>query len=75
MRAPETLSTGLQRARPRTGTVSIFKIFPPNQHLHERKRGLPVRGAAESIIAQLDSQGKRTMPRCKNKKIGSKTKF
>jgi hypothetical protein len=43
-RALDTLSAGLQRAPPRTGTVSILTIFPPKQHLHERRSGLPVRG-------------------------------
>jgi hypothetical protein len=52
--------------------VSIFKKFPPKQHLHERRSGLPVQGktgAAESLIAQLHSQGKLTAPKCKNRKI------
>jgi hypothetical protein len=56
MRAPETPSTGLQRAR--TGRVSTLKNVPPKQHLHESLSGLPVRGrattvAAESLIAQV----------------------
>jgi hypothetical protein len=37
MRAPEALSTGLQRA-PDWG--SVFKNFPPKQHLHERRSEL-----------------------------------
>jgi hypothetical protein len=53
--------------------VSIFKIFPLKQHLHERRSGLPVRGyttgAAESLIAQLHPQGKLTTPRRENQKI------
>jgi hypothetical protein len=41
--------------------------------LHERRSGLPQYGAttlaAESVIAQLDSQGKLTTPRRENRKI------
>jgi hypothetical protein len=38
MRAPETPSTGLQKA------PEIFKIFPPKQHLHESRSKPQVRG-------------------------------
>jgi hypothetical protein len=37
VRAPETPSTGLQRA-------PDFKNFPPKQYLHESRSGIPVRG-------------------------------
>jgi hypothetical protein len=44
---------------PKIGTVSIFTIFPPK----------PQYGAAESQIAQINSQSKHTMLRRKNRKI------
>jgi hypothetical protein len=47
--------------------VSIFKNFPPKQYLHERRSGLSV--AAESLIAQLHSQGKLITPGRENRKI------
>jgi hypothetical protein len=67
MSAPEALSTGLQRA-------PYWGSFPPKQHMHERRSGLPVRGynrscAAESLIAKLHSHGKLTTPRRQNREI------
>jgi hypothetical protein len=62
----------LCRKEPLTGTVSILKNFLPNQHLHERRSGFlygPITVAAESLIAQLDPQGKFTTPRRENRKI------
>jgi hypothetical protein len=67
IKASDTLSPGL----PRTRKLSIFTIFPSKQHLHEPCIGLLVQGtleAEESILAQLHSQGKFTILRCKNKK-------
>jgi hypothetical protein len=46
MRAPEALSTGPQRA-PDWDSVHL-KNFPPKQHLHEHRNGLPVRGYIRS---------------------------
>jgi hypothetical protein len=72
MRAPEAVSTGLQRA-PRAGTVSTFKIFPQKQHLHERRSGLPVRGyniSCGKSNSPAPPTGKLTTPRRKNRKIG-----
>jgi hypothetical protein len=52
---------------PRTGSVTSFNVIPPQQHLHGRCLGLPVRGydsscgSAEILIAQLHSQSKLTM--------------
>jgi hypothetical protein len=52
-------STGLQRAPGLRDSVQ--------QHVHERRSGLQVRGyAAESLIAQLPSQGKLTTSRREN---------
>jgi hypothetical protein len=73
MRAPETLSMGLQKA-PDRGCFRL-QTLSAIQHMHERRSGLPVPGyisiAAESQITQLDSQGRDT----KIKKIDTKTKF
>jgi hypothetical protein len=44
IRAPKTLSMGL----PPTRTVSIFKIFPPKQHLHETVVGFQFRAMTEA---------------------------
>jgi hypothetical protein len=64
---------------PRTGTVSIFKMFPPNQHLSELQSGILARGAmteaVESLIAQLNSQSKPATPRRENKKIDTKSEL
>jgi hypothetical protein len=63
----------MYRRAPDNDPVSIFNLIPPNQHLHERRIGLLVRGymteAAESLIAQLHSHNKLTTPRRENLKI------
>jgi hypothetical protein len=51
----------------RTGTLSIYKIFPPKQNLNELRSGILVRGPTEAAeIAQLHWQGKLTTPRSEN---------
>jgi hypothetical protein len=62
-----------------SGTIAIFNIFMPNHQFHECLSESPVRsyctsGAAESLIAQLDSQGKFTTSRRKNLKIWHQNK-
>jgi hypothetical protein len=65
---------GAAESEARTGTVSHFKNFPPKPPLPEPG---PVVGsqdgaaieAAESLIAQFDSQSKLAMPRHENRKI------
>jgi hypothetical protein len=58
---------------PRTGTVSIFKIIPPKQHLHERRSGPLQYGATTGD--QLHSQGKLTTPGRENRKIRHENKI
>jgi hypothetical protein len=58
MSAPEALSTACKE--PRTGTVSIFKIFRQNNICMSAIVGSQygaTTAAAESLIAQLHSQG------------------
>jgi hypothetical protein len=55
-----------EAAGARTGTVSIFKNFPPKQHLHEPR---VVTEAAESQIAQTNSQSTLDTPRREYRKI------
>jgi excinuclease UvrABC helicase subunit UvrB len=55
-----------------SGTLFIFKHFPPKQHLHARRSGSQFRAttvAAESQIAQLHSQSKLTTQTRENRKI------
>jgi hypothetical protein len=65
MKAPEALSTGLQRA-------PVWDLFRQNNicisAVVGSQYGATI-GAAESLIAQLHSQGKLTTPRLENQKI------
>jgi hypothetical protein len=70
MRASEVLIRG--RKEPRTGTVSIFNIFPKNNICMSAVLGSQYGATArstESLIAQLHSQRKFTTPRRENRKI------
>jgi uncharacterized protein (UPF0305 family) len=67
---------GLQKLQ--AGTVSIFNIFPPKQHLHEPRSGIQYRAMteyAESLIAQLTNRVSSLRRDMKIKKYGTKTKF
>jgi hypothetical protein len=73
MRAPETPSTGLQRA-PDWDSVHLQKFPAKTTFAWEPLWTPSIRGAtkvaAESLKAQLHSQGKLTMPSRENRKIG-----
>jgi hypothetical protein len=70
-------SAGIFIAAPLTyrdkDTCKISK-FPPNQHLHELRRGLLVWGYDRSC-RESDSPAPLTMPRHKKRKIGHETEI
>jgi hypothetical protein len=71
MRATETPSKGLQRA-PGWDSVHLQNFFRQNMRVVVDSQYGPTTVSAESLIAQLHSQGKLTTPSRENRKIRHK---